>query len=189
MKAKPSANMILLLTVGSVFLLANCGLLIWHFPLLLLILLPCVVITVLLPLLATDAPVGRQLWFLAYGNRCLKIFLLTTCLSILCQMVLAFLVLPGLILPYLVNLLVCVCVLSFVTADGDKIEARGEFHGVLTREPKGENGFGYDPLFYYPPLGKTAAELTADEKNAVSHRANALKVFYKKLKEAGYADK
>ncbi len=113
MKAKPSANMILLLTVGSVFLLANCGLLIWHFPLLLLILLPCVVITVLLPLLATGAPVGRQLWFLAYGNRCLKIFLLTTCLSILCQMVLAFLVLPGLILPYLVNLLVCVCVLSF----------------------------------------------------------------------------
>jgi XTP/dITP diphosphohydrolase len=82
-----------------------------------------------------------------------------------------------------------VCVLSFVTPDGDKIEARGEFHGVLTREPKGENGFGYDPIFYYPPLGKTAAELTADEKNAVSHRANALKVFYKKLKEAGYADK
>ncbi len=82
-----------------------------------------------------------------------------------------------------------VCVISFVTPDGQVIQARGEIHGELTREPKGENGFGYDPIFYYPPLGKTAAELCAEEKNAVSHRANALKVFYEKLKEAGYADK
>lgn len=82
-----------------------------------------------------------------------------------------------------------VCVISFVTPDGQVIQARGEIHGELTREPAGENGFGYDPIFYYPPLGKTTAELSPEEKNQVSHRANALKLFYEKMKEAGYADK
>lgn len=82
-----------------------------------------------------------------------------------------------------------VCVISFVTPDGRVIQARGEIHGELTRQPVGENGFGYDPIFYYPPLGKTTAELSAEEKNGVSHRAKALKLFYEKMKEAGYADK
>ena len=82
-----------------------------------------------------------------------------------------------------------VCVITFVTPDGKTIQARGEIHGELTREPAGENGFGYDPIFYYPPLGKTTAELSPEEKNQVSHRANALKLFYEKMKEAGYADK
>ena len=82
-----------------------------------------------------------------------------------------------------------VCVITMVTPDGQTIQARGEIHGELTREPAGENGFGYDPIFYYPPLGKTTAELSPEEKNVVSHRGNALRVFYEKLKEAGYADK
>ena len=82
-----------------------------------------------------------------------------------------------------------VCVISFITPDGKIIQARGEIHGELTREPAGENGFGYDPIFYYPPLGKTTAELSPEEKNKVSHRANALNLFYEKMKEAGYADK
>ena len=82
-----------------------------------------------------------------------------------------------------------VCVITMVTPDGRTIQARGEIHGELTREARGENGFGYDPIFYYPPLGKTTAELSSEEKNQVSHRANALKVFNEKLKEAGYADK
>jgi XTP/dITP diphosphohydrolase len=82
-----------------------------------------------------------------------------------------------------------VCVISFVTPEGTVIQARGEIHGELTREPAGENGFGYDPIFYYPPLGKTTAELSPEEKNQVSHRANALRLFYEKMKEAGYADK
>ena len=82
-----------------------------------------------------------------------------------------------------------VCVISFVTPAGQVIQARGEIHGELTRAPAGENGFGYDPIFYYPPLGKTTAELSPEEKNQVSHRANALKLFYEKMKEAGYADK
>ena len=82
-----------------------------------------------------------------------------------------------------------VCVISFVTPQGTVIQARGEIHGELTREARGEGGFGYDPIFYYPPSGKTTAEMTPEEKNAVSHRGNALKVFYEKLKETLYADK
>ena len=82
-----------------------------------------------------------------------------------------------------------VCVITMVTPDGEVIQARGEIHGELLREAKGENGFGYDPIFYYPPMGMTTAEMPSEEKNQVSHRANALKVFYEKLVEAGYADK
>ena len=82
-----------------------------------------------------------------------------------------------------------VCVITMVTPDGQVIQARGEIHGELTRAPKGENGFGYDPIFYYPPLGMTTAELPPEVKNQVSHRGNALKLFYEKMKEAGYADK
>lgn len=82
-----------------------------------------------------------------------------------------------------------VCVITMVTPDGTVIQARGEVHGELLRAPAGNGGFGYDPIFYYPPYGKTLAEVSAEEKNQVSHRANALKVFYEKLKEAGYADK
>ena len=82
-----------------------------------------------------------------------------------------------------------VCVITFLTPDGACVQARGEIHGELTREACGENGFGYDPIFYYPPMGKTTAEMTAEEKNCVSHRANALNLFYEKLKEANYADK
>ena len=82
-----------------------------------------------------------------------------------------------------------VCVITMVTPDGNTIKARGELHGMLARAPKGENGFGYDPIFYYPPMGMTTAELAPEVKNQISHRANALKLFYHKLKEAGYADK
>ncbi len=82
-----------------------------------------------------------------------------------------------------------VCVITFITPEGQTIQARGEVHGELLRAPAGEGGFGYDPIFYYPPYGKSLAEVTPEEKNRVSHRAKALEVFYDKLKEAGYADK
>lgn len=82
-----------------------------------------------------------------------------------------------------------VCVITLVTPQGQTIQARGEVHGMLLRAPAGENGFGYDSIFYYPPFGKSLAQVSPEEKNRVSHRANALKVFYEKLKEAGYADK
>ncbi len=81
-----------------------------------------------------------------------------------------------------------VSVITLVYPDGQVIQARGEAHGELLREAHGEGGFGYDPIFYYPPAGKTFAELTAGEKNQVSHRAVALKLFYEKLKEAEHAD-
>jgi len=82
-----------------------------------------------------------------------------------------------------------VCVITMVMPDGKMIQTRGEVHGELLRAPAGEGGFGYDPIFYYPPFGKTLAQVSAQEKNQVSHRAKALKLFYEKLKEEGYADK
>ncbi len=82
-----------------------------------------------------------------------------------------------------------VCVITMVTPEGRTIQARGEIHGELLRAPVGRNGFGYDPIFYYPPMGMSTAEMDPGDKNEVSHRGNALKVFYEKLKEAGYADK
>lgn len=77
-----------------------------------------------------------------------------------------------------------VCVITMVTPEGQTIQARGEIHGELLREPRGENGFGYDPIFYYPPMGMSTAEMSAEDKNRVSHRGAALRVFYEKLKEA-----
>ena len=82
-----------------------------------------------------------------------------------------------------------VCVITMIIPEGKVIQARGEIHGELLRQPRGENGFGYDPIFYYPPFGVTTAEMSAEQKNQVSHRANALYIFNEKLKEAGYADK
>ncbi len=58
----------------------------------------------------------------------------------------------------------------------------GFAEGVLLTEPRGENGFGYDPYFFYPPLGKSFAELSAEEKNAVSHRKRALEALQDALR-------
>lgn len=82
-----------------------------------------------------------------------------------------------------------VCVITLVTPEGEMIQARGEAHGMLLRQAVGENGFGYDPIFFFPPLNKSFAELSPEEKNQVSHRANALKLLYQKLEDAGYAHK
>ena len=76
-----------------------------------------------------------------------------------------------------------VCVITMVTPEGQVIQARGEIHGELTREPRGENGFGYDPIFWLPEQGKSMAELSAEEKNQISHRGNALRVFKKELEK------
>ena len=67
--------------------------------------------------------------------------------------------------------------------NGDKVEARGECAGTLAYAPKGADGFGYDPIFFVPGLKKTFAELSPEEKNAISHRGNALKAFREKLEE------
>ena len=57
-------------------------------------------------------------------------------------------------------------------------EIQEHANGLIISEKKGQGGFGYDPIFYYPPLGKTFAELSSDEKNAVSHRGRALDKLY-----------
>lgn len=70
-----------------------------------------------------------------------------------------------------------VCALACVFPDGSKpISVFGTAEGEIISEYRGEGGFGYDPLFYFPPLGKTFAELTAEEKNKISHRSNAIKL-------------
>lgn len=74
-----------------------------------------------------------------------------------------------------------VCVITMVNNDG-VITARGECEGVINHAPKGENGFGYDPVFYMKEYGKTTAEMSPDEKNAVSHRGKALMIFEEKVK-------
>jgi len=76
------------------------------------------------------------------------------------------------------------CVLVFVRHPDDPqpIIADGRWNGVMVDTPRGEGGFGYDPYFYIPSLGKCAAELSADEKNALSHRGQALRALVEKLK-------
>lgn len=70
-----------------------------------------------------------------------------------------------------------VSVICCALPNGDRIVARGECPGLLAHEAAGEGGFGYDPIFFLPRQGKTMAELTAQEKNQLSHRANALRAF------------
>ncbi len=67
-----------------------------------------------------------------------------------------------------------VSVVTVVFENGDVLQARGEVEGRILREPRGDAGFGYDPLFYLPERDKTYAELTAEEKNSMSHRGRAL---------------
>ena len=82
-----------------------------------------------------------------------------------------------------------VCVITCLFPDGRKIVARGECPGVIARAPHGENGFGYDPVFYLPELGMTYAELPGEQKNAISHRARALQDFCRKYQEVQNHDK
>lgn len=67
---------------------------------------------------------------------------------------------------------VCTLVISY--PDGRYQSFEGYWHGVISEEPRGSNGFGYDPVFYLPDLGKTAAELEPELKNCLSHRAKAM---------------
>ena len=73
-----------------------------------------------------------------------------------------------------------VCVITLVGDEG-VLTARGECEGRIDYSPKGENGFGYDPVFYVDRFEKTLAEVTPEEKNSISHRGKALKIFAEKL--------
>lgn len=76
----------------------------------------------------------------------------------------------------------CVLVLVHHAEDPQPVIAEGEWHGEIGFEERGAGGFGYDPLFLLPESGKTAAELSHDEKAQVSHRAKALKVLLDRLR-------
>jgi len=78
----------------------------------------------------------------------------------------------------------CVIVLMRHAEDPEPIIAEGSWAGEIIAEPRGENGFGYDPHFFLRDLGKTAAELDPGEKNLVSHRGKALRRLLAKLKES-----
>ena len=69
---------------------------------------------------------------------------------------------------------VFVCLIAIAVPRGPSLVYEGRCEGLITHKPKGENGFGYDPLFYYPPLKKTFAEMSLEEKNKISHRGKAL---------------
>jgi len=81
------------------------------------------------------------------------------------------------------------CVIALVVPAKDEavdIEFyRGECHGFISFEPKGQYGFGYDPVFYLPEMGKTIAELTPAQKDRISHRGRAAREVYGKLKGLG----
>jgi XTP/dITP diphosphohydrolase len=66
-----------------------------------------------------------------------------------------------------------VCAMALILPDGRQVEGYGEVAGFLTREPVGGEGFGYDPVFYYPPVGKAFGEISEAEKNRLSHRYRA----------------
>ena len=69
-----------------------------------------------------------------------------------------------------------VCAIAAVFPDGKELVVRGTVEGIIGYEEKGENGFGYDPIFYLPERGCTTAELPSEEKNSISHRGNALRL-------------
>ncbi len=75
------------------------------------------------------------------------------------------------------------CAVCLILPNGRKIEAEGvSCPGILLETPRGENGFGYDPVFYCPDYGKTFSEMSMEEKNAVSHRNAALIALLNKIK-------
>ena len=76
-----------------------------------------------------------------------------------------------------------VSVIALVKPDGTELTFRGECHGEIIFEKRGTNGFGYDPIFYVPSLNKTFAELSAEQKNSISHRKQSLEKFSQYLKE------
>ena len=77
-----------------------------------------------------------------------------------------------------------VCTIACVFPDGrEPIVVEGRTAGVIIDKAQGSEGFGYDPLFFYEPLGKTFAQLSADEKNAISHRGKAIEAFAKELEK------
>lgn len=79
------------------------------------------------------------------------------------------------------------CVIAVATPGGDVEFCSGECKGIITPEPRGEEGFGYDPVFYLPELGKTMAELSQEIKNQVSHRGQAARQVHRVLEKEPFS--
>ena len=77
-----------------------------------------------------------------------------------------------------------VCAMAVIMPDGREFCALGTVEGLIAEKPSGNGGFGYDPIFFVPEYGKTMAELTPDEKNAISHRGRALRAVRKLVDES-----
>jgi XTP/dITP diphosphohydrolase len=75
-----------------------------------------------------------------------------------------------------------VCAAALVTPEGDETVVRGEWPGTLARQPRGDNGFGYDPIFVPDGESRTSAELAPDEKDIASHRGRALRALVDRLR-------
>jgi XTP/dITP diphosphohydrolase len=78
-----------------------------------------------------------------------------------------------------------VCALHFVDAQGREFATMGTVDGEIAREERGERGFSFDPVFFYPPAGRTFAEMTTEEKNRVSHRGIAAAALVAAISRAG----
>ena len=76
-----------------------------------------------------------------------------------------------------------VCAIAAAFPDGTSVVARGTIEGRIGYEERGEGGFGYDPIFYVPEYGRSTAELSAEEKNEISHRGKALRRMKEELKD------
>ncbi|AWI13037.1 XTP/dITP diphosphatase [Caldifermentibacillus hisashii] len=76
------------------------------------------------------------------------------------------------------------CTLALVVPGKDPVMVEGACNGLILTEKRGNNGFGYDPIFYLPHLKKTMAEITSEEKNRISHRGNAIRKLYEHVQEA-----
>jgi len=82
-----------------------------------------------------------------------------------------------------------VCNLALAQSGAVLHESEGQCPGIIAAEPRGTNGFGYDPVFYFPSLGKTLAELTEAEKNQLSHRAQAVSALLRQLRHTSIVNR
>lgn len=80
-----------------------------------------------------------------------------------------------------------VCAIALITKEGQILTTKGNFEGRIGYEEKGENGFGYDPIFYVPEFGCYSAELSPEQKNAISHRGKALRLMKEEIQKLNLA--
>ncbi len=86
-------------------------------------------------------------------------------------------------IPYEKRTAKFVCTMCCVFPRGESFCVKGEVQGIITEQRSGDGGFGYDPVFYYPPYGKTFSEISKEDKNKISHRARAIEALAERLEK------